>query len=289
MANRLNRPERRTGGSGVPATSVRPGGAVAFRRLAARVQGLRKGAGSAWSPGDVMDLLRGAREALDEIAQSASAADNPHALWQTVEATRAQARQLLLSLSPPPEIFESAEFQALLDLLSPHRRAADARSDKPILRGKARSDLLNRQIQEAVAQADRHALAKRAKEPGATTRARSLTQLARVLKKRQNKKGAGEVTGEVEVTREEAEELATLALDVMRALREELAPRWQPAQQPWFVNAADHEVYTIVLGVLPKELFHATQAFAAMQNLRKGDGVFQFRAGDKTSDALKRG
>ncbi len=283
------------------------GGAPADARAAfvAQVQQLDRASAGQWSAAAVDQLYRLAGEALTLAEKAALAAlpDNPFGQAQQVEALRSQLHQLLVSLNPPPEIVASPAFYELMEQLRP-RTGKPEESDfsrQSQMKGKVRADVLNRQVHDAVTDADRRAAKQRVQrlsEAGANQTtvehaARTLAQLARALKKKTRKKLKPGELDEVEdsapvATAEEIKELADAALEVMKTLREELAPKWAPAQQPWFINAADNEVYAIILAVVPKELFAETEAWGEMQNLRAGQEVFSLRAADKTAEALRR-
>ena len=72
-------------------------------------------------------------------------------------------------------------------------------------------------------------------------------------------------------------------------MREEIAPKWAPDQQPWLLQEADRQVFDILLAVIPKELFEETAAYQDIQDLRKGDQIFTLRAADKLTEAARRG
>ena len=88
------------------------------------------------------------------------------------------------------------------------------------------------------------------------------------------------------MTPEGVEDLSQKGLETMQSLREEIAPRWAPTQQPWLLNQADNEVYHTCLASVPKELFESTEAFQGMQQLRRGEAAFSARAADATTEAL---
>src|SRR3989442_7574210 len=104
-------------------------------------------------------------------------------------------RQLVLTLHPPAELVASPEFQALLDLLRPRAGSAERSglAEAPVLRGKTRLDVLNRQVQEAVDSASQRAAARRveaAQRAGgecAALTAHALLAMARALQQRRKK------------------------------------------------------------------------------------------------------
>jgi hypothetical protein len=277
--------------------------------FAKKVQRLAQGKGSAWTPHTVKDLAKLVAKVLEQLRQQAKGNDpsNPFAQHQALENIRAMMRQLMTTLNPPQEVIDSPEFQELMDQLRPkaaklHKTGFERET---MMKGQVRNDVLNRQVSEAVSQADRLATDKRittVRQTGGDRIAienasKSLLAMARVIQRRKKKRKkkvdesgeAGEVTEAEEVlTPEEAELLASLALDVMRTLREEIAPRWAPDKQPWLMNAADNEVYSILLAVADRELFEETEAFGDMQDLRAGQEVFSLRAADKVGEAVSR-
>jgi len=246
-----------------------------------------------------------ARAALREALLTAQRQD-PNNSWaheNAVEAMRGHLREIFGTLDPPEEALESADYMTLMEMLNPAmtKLMEEGYTDEAIIKGAVRADVLNRQVSEAVTEADKTASARRvdsARRAGldavaVSSATKSLLAMIRLVKKRQKKKAksvnevgeSGDVTA---VTKEEAEELSSLALDVMRTLREEYAPRWAPSQQPWFLHAADQEVYNVLLSVVPEGLFQETQAYGEMQNLRSGNQVFTLRAADKLNEAMKR-
>jgi hypothetical protein len=278
--------------------------------FAKKVQRLAQGKGSAWTPHTVKDLAKLVAKVLEQLRQQAKGNDpsNPFAQHQALENIRAMMRQLMTTLNPPQEVIDSPEFQELMDQLRPkaaklHKTGFERET---MMKGQVRNDVLNRQVSEAVSQADRLATDKRittVRQTGGDRIAienasKSLLAMARMIqrrkKKRKKKVGDSGEAGEVAeaadeiLTAEEAELLASLALDVMRTLREEIAPRWAPDKQPWLMNAADNEVYTILLAVADRELFEETEAFGEMQDLRTGQEVFTLRAADKVGEAVSR-
>lgn len=283
----------------------------AFRQFAKLATSLARIKAAAWTVREINAL----RNLLDRAIAEAEAraeligVNNPYAKQQALENVLGQLRKIMAALEPPPEIAESEEFQALMKKLGPDlpdRNTSDF-SRRSIMSKKVRSDVLNRQVNEAVRLADKRAARQRADRMAAAgasveeiqSAAATLQQLARMLKKRRKKKKkkkrsveepdeVAEAGSEYELTVEDAEELATMGLELMRTLRDELAPAWSPEHQPWMVNAADNEVYAIILAAIPKELFEETQAFGKMQDLRAGQEVFTLRAADKLSDGARR-
>ena len=79
------------------------------------------------------------------------------------------------------------------------------------------------------------------------------------------------------------------ALETMKVLREEIAPQWAPEQQPWLMQEADKQVFSILLATADKSILEETQAWEQIQDLRKGNAVFTLRAADKLTEAAARG
>jgi len=257
------------------------------------------------SSGDVAALARLADEALKEAEKEAAAhnPDNPFAQYQALEAARAQMRAMLQAVHLPEELASSFDYIKLLKDLSPK----DARGEeneyrrRTAMQGKVRAGVLERQVHESIEQADKAATLKRTAAAQKAAADQVSTQVAqksflKAVKDMRKKKRAQQAEVSLDdtqaapvVSRGDAEELAEMALETMRTLREEVAPRWAPSQQPWLLNAADKEVFETCLAVIPKELFEETAAFAGIQDLRRGQGAFTTRAADKAQDAVRRG
>ena len=78
------------------------------------------------------------------------------------------------------------------------------------------------------------------------------------------------------------------ALQTMQTLKEEIAPKWAPEKQPWLMRQATQHVFEILLAAVDEALLAETQAWDALQDLRKGDAVFTLRAADKLVEAAAR-
>lgn len=271
-------------------------------RFSNKVRDLLRSSPDKLTPADLRLLVSLVREAA-AAAVAAEGVGNAFAQHQALENAKAQMRAFVLALEPPPELRDSPEHLALIKELQPQTFHGQQSTfeRQTMLRGKVRADVLNRQVSDAVQEASllaakRVLSATRAHGEAMATTGPTLTlaQMVRRLKKKKKKGGVdenGEVdtTGESsEITRAELDELATLALETMRVLREEVAPRWAPDQQPWLLQAADKEVFDIVLAVVPRELFEQTEAFQGMQDLRAQQGVLTLRAADRTTDAVRR-
>jgi hypothetical protein len=233
--------------------------------------------------------------------------NNPFAQYQAQEAAKAQMRAMLQTVQMPEALKQSPEYLKLTKQMAPKDPHGDqsAFERKTAIRGKTRADLLEKQVHEAVRLADqaaakqRVASAQKAAADKVSIEQAQKTFLQMVKQMRKKKKpGAADAAGPESVgddaplpavTKDEAEELAQLALEAMQALRAEIAPKWAPGQQPWLLNAADKEVFETCLAIIPKELFEQTQAFAGIQDLRRGEGAFTDRAPARTEDAVRRG
>jgi hypothetical protein len=277
--------------------------------LAQRVQRLNRLHTSDWDqhayPG-LASLIDQLLETADEAARHQHP-DNPYERDQLVNDVKRQARMLLQSLLPPEELRESfIELWKRLAIKDVNDFSTYAR--RTIMSAKVRADVMNRQVEESVDEADRIASERRveaidadgnngsgafsedrpaegeaapaASKPAAPApeKATTLKQTLRLLKKKRR-----------DIGRHDAEEVAVKALDAMRVLRDEVAPRWAPEAQPWLLNTADNHVYQSVLAVIPAELFRETTAFDGIQRLRAGEHAFSPRASEKLAEAVKRG
>jgi hypothetical protein len=263
-------------------------------QMAARVQTLNRRSTGDWSSDDYRELERLAEQLLaaQEAIGKEQHANNPHAQQQLVEIGKMQLRMLLQSLQPPPE---------LLDLFT--KLWARCRSSGPrdgfarqtLMNASVRRDVLNRQVEEAVDEADEEATLRRVEaidadtggggsqpesppqEPEAKAPANTLKKTLKLLRKKRR-----------DLSPPDVEDVATKALDVMRVMRDEIAPRWAPETQPWLLNTADTHVYQTVLAVIPEDLFKQSNAFQGIQNLRAGEHAFTFRAQGQIDAGAKR-
>ncbi len=274
-------------------------------RAAALVQGINKRQSGTFSSDDYRELERLAEQLI--AAQHAIAAethpDDPYAQQHLLEITKMQLRMLLQSLQPPPELMEL--FQSLWSKVrstQPH----DSFARRTLMNTKVRKDVMNRQVEEAVDEADREATHRRVEaiardgggeqgepqeaptgeaqeeakgEPTPETPRPSHT-LKHTLKLLRKKRRSLQPL--------DAEDAAQKALDAMRVLRDEIAPRWAPETQPWLLNTADTHVYQTVLAVVPEELLQETNAYQGIQNLRAGEHAFAFRADARIGDGARR-
>ena len=164
-----------------------------------------------------------------------------------------------------------------------------------------KTDLLERQISEAIDKLSKEVARRVKAEAGSTAMAQfsgmSLAQMARRLRQLLKKKKVKNVDENGNVIEEtvvdtELRELMELfsgrALETMRLMREEVAPKWAPEQQPWLLQEADRQVYDILLAVIPEELFKETAAWQEIQDLRAGHAVFTLRAADKLIEGAAR-
>lgn len=277
----------------------------ALRTVGQMVQQLVATPSGAWQRASIAALLAAVRDAL-AVANDRSRGGDVQVL--RVSGARAQMRQMVDALQAPTDINECDEFQELMDALWPAemRRHSGGFKRGSDLRGSVKTEVKVQLVAEAVRDASKRTSAKMQElQQGATNLGQfshmTLDQLARLFKRKLRRRkrkvvdAEGNVIDEVEEppTPEEARELQTLmeifsqkALDTMRAIREDIAPKWTPEQQPWLIQEADRQVFAIVLATVPKELFEQTEAWQAIQDLRKGQEVFQLRAADKLTEAM---
>ena len=262
----------------------------AFKSFSQKALSLKEAKADQWSPKDVKSLTKLADASVTQAKSKAAEMmpNNPHAIDQAQDAAIDNMSGLFHTLQPPPHIAESAEFQALMKKFKPREEKKVAMpEDSNFVRSetlppKIREDILNRQVEESVDEADKLATGKRrtklreslGREPEGDE-CQTFKQSAKALKR-----------GKRPLTPEGAEDLAQKGLETMQTLREEIAPRWAPSQQPWLLNQADNEVYHTCLAGVPKELFESTEAFEGMQELRRGEEAFSTRAADATTQAL---
>ncbi len=264
--------------------------ANAFKSFAQKAQSLKEAKGNQWSPKDVKQLSKLADASVNQAKSKAAEMmpNNPYAVEQAQEAAIDNMSGLFNTLHPPPHIAESAEFQALMKKFKPREeKKVTMPEDSNFVRSdtlppKIREDILNRQAEESVDEADKFATGRRrtklreslGREPEGDE-CMTFKQSAKTLKR-----------GKRPITPEGVEDLAQKGLETMQALREEIAPRWAPSQQPWLLNRADNEVYHTCLASVPKELFEGSAAYQGMQELRRGEEAFSLRAADATTQAL---
>jgi hypothetical protein len=175
------------------------------------------------------------------------------------------------------------------------------------LKGEVKKEVMTKLVTDAIQEATRKAgrqLEAELQQSGMGKFAQmGLEQMARLIqrKRKRIKKGKyvdenGQVVtlSDAEIAAEETElrELMELfsrkALLTMRAIREEIAPRWAPEHQPWLMQEADRQVYDILLATAEKEMLQETQSWDEIQNLRAGNAVFTLRAADKLTEATAR-
>jgi hypothetical protein len=254
-----------------------------------------------WSSGLIRGLAAAAERALAEVGAKSRADDlrDEYAVMQGALAVRAQLRRLVRGLKPSAEVAESDDFQELLELLWPKGAARRGRSSfgrGSELKGHIRREVMVQLIQESIRDASRQAKQMQTGAQGGSLNqfARmGLEQMARFLARKLRKKKKARQPGEVEELEDlELQELMELfsarALETMRYLREHVAPKWNPEQQPWVIANADSMVYDIVLAGIPEELFAETQAYQEIQDLRRQQAVYTLRAADKLTEATAR-
>ncbi len=273
-------------------------------RFSQKVQQLNRRPAGDWDIDDYYELER-LGEALLASAEHEAERDhpqNPHAQSHAVALAKMQLRILLQTLQPPAELIDV--FAGLWERCQgddPNEYSTFVK--RTIMNARVRSDVMNRQLEEAVDEADRLATQRRrervlpidadehhdgqqAEEQGQTDEEAqaplpdancSLKHSLRLLKRRRRP-----------ISSSEAEEVAGKALATMRALRETVAPRWAPETQPWLLNNADNHVFHSVLAVVPEDLFRETCAFDGIQSLRSGQHAFGVRAESQLQQAAAR-
>jgi hypothetical protein len=263
---------------------------------------------NSWTVANVKSIYNAIMSALHHAQEQAARLDakNDLAIHQAVESTRSLYRQMLETTNPPPEIIESPEHAELRELLKPHGAKQDQSSFErgSAMKGKAKQDAMARQISEAIDRVSKEASQRiKAKldmsnpamaQFAQMSLAHMARQLKRILKKRKGQKvdENGELLPENPLDDVELRELMDLfcgkALETMKLLRDEVAPKWAPEQQPWLMQEADKQVYDILLAVIPEELFKETEAWQEIQDLRAGQAVFTLRAADKLIEGARR-
>jgi hypothetical protein len=262
----------------------------AFKSFSQKALSLKDTKAEQWTPKDVKSLSKLADSSINQAKSKAAEMmpNNPYAVDQAQDAAIDNMSGMFHTLQPPPHITESAEFQALAKKFKPREeKKVEIPEDSNFVRSetlppKIREDILNRQVEESVDEADKLATGKRrtklsldlGREPQADE-CLTFKQSAKELKR-----------GKRPMTPEGVDDLAQKGLETMQSLREEIAPRWAPSQQPWLLNQADNEVYRTCLASVPKELFEHSATYQGMQQLRRGEAAFSPRAADATTQAL---
>jgi hypothetical protein len=260
--------------------------------LADKVRQLNRKPPGEWTADDYRELERLAEKLLAQAeALGQHDPNNPFARQLLVEQAKTQLRMLLQTLQPPPELLDAFTF-----LWAKARGSADfdgsSYAKKTLMNQRVRRDVMNQKMEEAVDEADTKAALRRVEaltrdggKPGgghesadeAPDPKQTLKHSLRLLKKKRRT-----------VAIAEAEDAAGKALDVLRMLREEVAPRWAPETQPWLLQTADTHVFQTVLAVIPDELFRETAAYQGMQDLRAGEHAFTSRARQRFLDGVAR-
>jgi hypothetical protein len=282
-----------------PAAGGHTSAAMMIQKVAQKPQSL--------SAGTVKSIAHAIQKSLDQAHEAAFTMDakNELAIHQAVETQRAAFLQMVSTINPPQEILDSAEFQQLLELLQPTAVKYDQSSFSrgSAMKGKVKSEIQNQKIADAIEKASKEIAGRIKGKPEMNASLNqfahmSLMQMARLLRKKlKKKKGkqvdengeviAGESVDDVEL-RELMELFCSRALDTMKHLRSEIAPKWAPEQQPWLLQEADKQVFDILLAVIPEELFKETAAYQQIQDLRAGQAVFTLRAADKLLEGTAR-
>lgn len=272
---------------------------------------------SQWHRGMVHRMHAATKQALDKVQADNAALGrlDDYAMMHGTMAMRQQIKKMISHLNPPTEIIESADYQELMELIWPSatKREKNAFKKGSAVRGKVKTELMQQQVRDAIKQASRRAGQKSMSQLNTDSSDLSgfsqmaFEQMARALKRAMKKRKAkftedGELIIDPEAGLSEAEELKAVrelqsmmqifsqrALETMRTVREEIAPKWAPEQQPWLLQEADKQVYDILLATIPKELFEETAAYQDIQDLRRGQEVFTLRAADKLTEAARRG
>ncbi len=270
-----------------------------------------------WNKGMIRNLQKATQNVIKKSVSEAAALNrlDEYAVMSASTTVRNQIRKMISHLNPPPEILEGAEFQELMEMIWPSavKREKNAFKRGSAMRGQVKSEMMQQQVKSALDKASRQAgkksLANMQMGSGnlGGFSQMAFEQMARALKRAMKKKKAkfdenGNLAIDEAAGLSEAEELEALrelqemmqifnsrALETMKSIREEFAPKWAPEQQPWLTQEADRQVYEIILAVIPKELFEETAAFQEIQDLRKGQHVFTLRAADKLTEAARRG
>jgi hypothetical protein len=265
-----------------------------FFALTSKVRQLNRKPPGDWDTDDYRELERLAEMLLAHAERIAGRdPNNPHLRQQSVEQAKMQLRMLLQTLQPPPELLESfTNLWAKARGLPNFEISTFAR--KTLMNDRVRRDVMNLKMEESVDQADRLATEQRVQaidpdpeeqsegeQPGADDegdlRGKTLKVALRQLKKKRRTIGAHEVN-----------EVAQKALDLLRMLRESVAPSWAPETQPWLLQTADTHVFQSVLAVIPEQLFRETTAYEGMQKLRAGEHTFGTRAAARLEEGLAR-
>lgn len=263
-------------------------------KVAKKVQALNRKASSEWTSDDYRELERLAEMLLADAENQAKQhfTDNPFARQQSIEAAKLQLRMLLQSLEPPAELLELfTKLWLRAQSLDPNDLSTYLK--KSIMTSGTRRDVMNRQVEEAVDEADRHATEKRVEaierdagqggqqrhegDEAPPDKKQSFKQTLKVLRKKRR-----------EIAHADVIDAADKALDTMRTLRELVAPRWAPETQPWLLNTADTHVYQTLLAVVPEQLLKETNAYQGIQNLRAGQHAFSSRASGKLEEGAQR-
>ncbi|MEZ4271590.1 MAG: hypothetical protein R3C68_09210 [Myxococcota bacterium] len=260
--------------------------------------------------GAYSDPSRRRPKAIEETAARIKAMDprNTYALDQAVENLKNQIRHMLETLNPPPEIIESPEFRELMEFLQPssgQHQGQSTFSRGSGMHGRMKSAVMIQKVTEALAAASKmvkQAALQAQKSGDSQTNASmqhfsnlSMMQMARYLRRKLRKRKVDEngqpileETDEDILLRSEMEMFCAHAAATMRAMREEIAPRWAPEQQPWLIQESDRQVYDILLAVVPEALFKETEYYQEIQDLRSGQAVFTLRAADRLTEGAKR-
>ena len=284
-----------------------------FQQVNHRVQKLRETPPSMWT----RPMLRKLAETIGKLIELRKSlarkidSKNSYAIDQAANAVRQQVRQLVNSLNPPPEIAESADFQHIIEQLWPKsmQRQGSEYERGSGMRGTIKEavqiKLVRDAIEKATKQVARRGIGEQmSAQPHLAQFARlGLEQMSRQIRRKLKALKRGKVVnedGELEEMsdeerrerRREIQELMELfsqaALDTMKEIRTEVAPKWAPEQQQWLIAHADKQVYDILLATAEEAMLAETQAWDEIQDLRSGQAVFTLRAADKLTEAAAR-
>jgi hypothetical protein len=289
-----------------------------FQEAARLVQECEELDESTWDRRQVKRLSDAMKQVINEKSARVGSQDrlDEYAIQTVANAARHQLRKMFNTLNPPSEITDTDEFQELLQLLWPPamRRKGSSFKKGSSMRGSVKSNVAQRLVQEAIEEASHKAGQKMMQQQAQLGKGESqldhfaqmnFDQMARFLKRRlKTKKGrklnvhGDEIIAEIDADEQSSQDDRQLqemmelfsrkALETMRILREEIAPRWSPEQQPWLLQQADQQVFSILLATVDQSLLQETQAWDELQDLRQQQAVFTLRAADKLTQAAQR-
>jgi len=110
-------------------------------------------------------------------------------------------------------------------------------------------------------------------------KSKSFLRTARDLKKKRR---------QLNLTNDDAEDLAGKGLDAILIMKELIVPKWGPEHTIWLLSMSEKTVYHISLASIPEELFKQTESYEGIQNLMKNESVFAPNVAREIKRALKR-